>query len=141
MKKAYEAYTATSIDTASQGKLILIAYDIAIKSCKAALDEFNNFREIEGRTKHLFKAQDTITELMSALRLDVGEVARNLYRLYDYMLHRLVESNIKNDPSKTKEVLGYLESLREAWTTAIDKVKRENAPPVLSKEHGFAISG
>lgn len=140
MNNAYETYKSVTVDTASQGKLILIAYDVAIKSCRAAIELFNDNLGIEMRSRHIFKAQDAITELMGALKMDVGEIAQNLYKLYDYMLRRLVESNVKNDPSKCKEVLGYLENLRDAWGVAIDTVKKENAAPVRV-EQGFAISG
>ena len=68
-----------------------------------------------------------MTELMSALRMDVGEIARNLYRLYDYILRRLVEANIKNDRTRVEEVLKYLESLREAWSQAIANLRKEKA--------------
>jgi flagellar protein FliS len=128
MQQAYAAYRNTSIDTADQGKLILIAYDVAIKHCKMAIDKFDQQEKIEERTKHLFKAQDAITELLSALRIDVGDVARNLFRLYDYMLRGLVEAGVKNNKSKVSEILGYLESLRSAWDEAIRKMKTEAAP-------------
>jgi len=143
MNKAHSAYQNVNIDTASQGKLILIAYDIAIKHCKMALDGFGVASRIEERTKHLFKAQDAISELMSALRLDVGEIAQNLYQLYDYMLRNLVESNIKDDKTKTTEVIGYLETLRDAWVSAIDTVKKSGAPAAMEQapQTGFAISG
>ena len=143
MNKAYETYKTVTVDTASQGKLILIAYDVAIKSCKGALEAFDSYRQIEERTRHLFKAQDAITELMSALRMDVGEISRNLYRLYDYMLRRLVESNVKNDPKCVEEVLGYLETLRGAWDTAIASLKKESMPAMAAPmgERSFAISG
>ena len=110
MQQGYAAYRTASIDTADQGKLILIAYDVAIKHCKLAMEKFDQRREVEERTKHLFKAQDAITELLGALRVDVGEVARNLYKLYDYMLRTLVEAGVKNDKTKVSEVLGYLEN-------------------------------
>lgn len=143
MKKGYQAYRNVNIDTASQGKLILIAYDVAIKHCKMSLETFGDAKRIEERTKHLFKAQDAITELMGALKLDVGEIAQNLYRLYDYMLRQLVESNVKDDRTKVEEVLGYLENLRDAWDEAIQKAgkpqgaQEEEAAP----QEGFAVSG
>jgi flagellar biosynthetic protein FliS len=59
--------------------------------------------------------------------MDVGEVGHNLYRLYDYMLRSLVSASVNNDKSKVSEVLSYLESLREAWSTAIQKLKTEAA--------------
>ncbi len=123
----YIAYKTANVETADQGRLILIAYDVAIKHCKISLGQFGNFQLIEERSKHICRAQDAVTELMSALRMDVGEIARNLYRLYDYILRRLVEANIKNDRARVEEVLKYLESLRDAWSQAIANLRKRKA--------------
>jgi flagellar secretion chaperone FliS len=130
MQQGYAAYRQASIDTADQGKLILIAYDVAIKNCKLALEKFDVREKIEERTKHIFKAQDALTELLSALRMDVGDVAKNLYRLYDYMLRALVDASVRNNRGKIVEVLGYLENLRDAWDEAIKKLKMESGPVI-----------
>jgi flagellar secretion chaperone FliS len=129
MKQGYMAYQSANVDTADQGKLILIAYDVAIKHCRLALEKFDDHERTAERTKHLFKVQDAVTELLSALRLDVGEVAHNLYRIYDYMLRSMVHANVKNDKGKVTEVLGYLVELRGAWGEAILKVKADTAIP------------
>jgi len=125
MKKGYSAYKNANIDTADQGKLILIAYDVAIKHCKLALEADCNHEQLEIRTKHLFKVQDALTELIGALRLDIGDVAKNLYRLYEYMLRCLIEANVERKSEKITEVLTYLENLRAAWEDAIVQVKKE----------------
>lgn len=126
MKQGYNVYKTANIDTADQGRLILIAYDIAIMNCKLALEKFDDRHLLEERTKHIFKVQDAITELITALKLDVGDIARNLYNLYDYILRCLVETSVKHNKEKLVEVLGYLESLREAWAVAVQKTKMEN---------------
>jgi flagellar secretion chaperone FliS len=127
MNQGYSVYKSANVDTADQGKLILICYDVAIKHCKLAIEKFDDRHLLEERTKHLFKVQDAITELLSALKLDVGEIALNLYRLYDYMLRSIVEASIKHKKEKVTEVLGYLEDLRSAWAVAVVKVKQETA--------------
>jgi flagellar protein FliS len=132
MKQGYNAYRSANVDTADQGKLILICYDVAIKHCKLAIEKFDDRKLLEERTKHLFKVQDAITELLSALKMDVGEIALNLYKLYDYMLRSIVEGSIKNQKHKVVEILGYLEDLRGAWAEAIIKVKQESAPVLES---------
>jgi flagellar protein FliS len=134
MKQGYNAYKSANVDTADQGKLILICYDVAIKHCKLAVEKFEDRKLLEERTKHLFKAQDAITELLSALKLDVGEIAQNLYRLYDYMLRSIVEAGMKNKKEKITEILVYLEDLRSAWAEAIIKVKQEKASYVDSAD-------
>jgi flagellar protein FliS len=130
MKQGYNVYKSANVDTADQGKLILICYDVAIMHCKQAIEKFDSYEMIEERTKHIFKAQDAITELLGALRMDVGEIARNLYRLYDFMLRSLVASSVQNDKKKVHDVLGILELLRDAWSIAIQKVKAEAAANV-----------
>ena len=139
MNQGYTAYRNANIDTADQGKLILIAYDVATKHAKLALDKFDDYKLIEERTKHLFKVQDAVTELLSSLNLEAGEVAMNLYRLYEYMLRTLVDASIKSDKEKLREVLGYLETLKSAWAEASLKVKVESA--VSLNTSGVAITG
>jgi flagellar secretion chaperone FliS len=134
MKQGYNAYRSANVDTADQGKLILICYDVAIKHCKMAMEKFDDRKLLEERTKHLFKVQDAITELLSALNMDVGEIALNLYKLYDYMLRSIVEASIKNQKEKVVEILGYLEDLRGAWAEAIIKVKKESVQEIESNK-------
>ncbi len=145
----YSAYQSTKIDTADQGRLILIAYDVAIKHCKISLDYFEGYHLIEERAKHLMKAQDAIGELMGALKMETGEIAQNLHRLYEYMLHRLVEANVQSQKPYVEEVIGHLESLRTAWNQAIRNVKQLAAGPAPqptnataeNQTKNFAISG
>jgi flagellar protein FliS len=140
MKSGYGAYKATHVETADQGKLILIAYDVAIKHCKISLEQFGDPTHIMDRTRHICRAQDAVTELMSALRMDVGEIAHNLYRLYDYILRRMVEANIKNDRCRIEEVLGYLVDLRDAWSQAIINVKKQSAASSEPVLQNFALN-
>jgi flagellar protein FliS len=132
MNQGYTAYRSANVDTADQGKLILIAYDVAIKHCRLALEKFGDYHLLSERTKHIFKVQDALTELLSALRLDVGEIAHNLYRLYDYMLRAMVQASVKNEKGKVEEVLGYLVNLRSAWEDAVMQVKCQKNVPVES---------
>jgi len=128
MNQGYTTYKTVGVDTADQGRLILIAYDVAIKHCKLSLEDFNDRALIEARTKHLLRAQDALGELMGSLKIESGEIAKNLYRLYDYMMRSLVEANVKAKPEKVTEVLGYLKTLRDAWSEAILKLKKERIP-------------
>ena len=94
----YNQYKKASIQTASQGKLILMMYDGAIKFINFAIENMPA-KKYDVVNTNIIKAQDIITELMLALNMEVGgEIAKNLYSLYDYMNRRLVESNIKKNP-------------------------------------------
>lgn len=139
--KAYEQYRQTQIQTAKPEQLILMLYDGAISFLKKAKVSIEN-KNIEESHNLLIKAQDIIIELMASLNLEVGEIALNLFRLYEYMHYRLVEANIKKDEKPIDEVLSMLQELREAWETAIKKVKEEK-PEVSNKplKGGLNIAG
>ena len=44
-----------------------------------------------------------------------GEIAANLDRLYDYMVSRLLEANISNEPALLDEVADLLRNVKSAW--------------------------
>ena len=44
-----------------------------------------------------------------------GEIAANLDRLYDYMVLRLVEANVSNEPALLDEVADLLRNVKSAW--------------------------
>lgn len=111
-------YRQTQISTADRTKLVILVYDGAITYLKRAqkkLDE-KNFEE---KCDLLFKAQDIILELMSALDMNIGEVAQSLYSLYYYMMKQLTCANIKNDPELIGEVITHLRGLRQTWAEAM----------------------
>jgi len=44
-----------------------------------------------------------------------GEIAQNLEDIYDYMVRRLVETNLKNDVAILDEVSDLMRQIKEAW--------------------------
>ncbi|MBU0599331.1 flagellar export chaperone FliS [bacterium] len=120
MPNPYESYRQTRISTASQGQLILMLYDGAVKFLNLANEAIPK-KEFMTANTNIIKSQNIITELMVSLNMEVGEIAKNLYSLYDYMNRRLIQANIKKDPKIINEVKGMLLELREVWDQAIKK--------------------
>lgn len=114
----YQQYQESQLETASQGKLLIMLYDGAIRFLTQAQQAMQEKKWPEAH-KFILRAEDIITELMACLKLEVGEVAHNLYRLYEYMNWRLIQANIKRNPEMVAEVQGRLRDLREAWVEAI----------------------
>lgn len=48
-------------------------------------------------------------------KTDGGEIAQNLDNLYGYMILRLTEANMKNDPARLDEVSDLLRQIKGAW--------------------------
>jgi flagellar protein FliS len=117
MNHAYakDVYRNNQVTTAPQKKLIIMLYDGAIRNLKLAEIAMEN-KDIEKINTHLIKAQDIIMELMTTLNFEAGgDIAKNLYQLYDYMFFRLVRANIDKNIDYVKEVKKYMEELRDAW--------------------------
>lgn len=131
----YEQYRCTQIETASPARLLILLYDGAIGSVSqgtAAIDEHD--RETANRCFQ--KAQAIIGELQAGLDMSVGDIARNLYQLYDYFNRRLIEANIKQDTAIADEVLGHLKDLRSAWIQAMVLNASSGRPASLANVSG-----
>ncbi|MDR0304334.1 MAG: flagellar export chaperone FliS [Chitinispirillales bacterium] len=125
MNQGYNAYKTANIDTADKGKLLIICYDVAIKHGGIVAEMPSDYKNIEERNKHLYKMNDAISELISALNFDAGDgsIARDLYRLYEYMQYQINQSIVHVDSQPIREILGYLTELRDAWKIAAQNVR------------------
>jgi flagellar protein FliS len=126
---AQYTYQATQISTATKEQLLLITYDIAIRSCRlaeAALTADSQSYDYDVAHREIVRAQDVIRELMVTLNTEKGgEMAQSLMRLYDYMYQQLVEANIKKEAKNIHPVLTMLEELKSTWEEALMKLLKE----------------
>lgn len=117
------AYRQTRVTTASQGKLIVMLYDEAIRQIEQAKQLLDTdgiaYDRVNGA---IGKAQDIITELTVSLDLENGgEIAQNLFRLYRFFNNQLVEANFKKEKEPLETVRSFLIQLRDAWKEIADK--------------------
>ncbi len=115
---AYQAYRQTQVSTASQGELLIMLFDGAIRFCRQAQEHMES-GDIEQANSKLIRTQDIISELILALDLDVGEIAQSLQQLYTYIYDLLVQANIKKEPQKVEEALHMLTQLRDTWEQVV----------------------
>ncbi|HOL51470.1 MAG TPA: flagellar protein FliS [Bacillota bacterium] len=59
--------------------------------------------------------------------MEIGEVAGNLFSIYEYMQHRLIEANIRQSVECIDEVLKMLGELRQTWADAIRQYRGQSA--------------
>ena len=112
-----DRYLTDKVMTASPAELIGMLYDagvVALQAGKAAIEAGN----IVGIQRHLVRAHDIVFELSCSLRLDTGEIAQNLNRLYGYLLRRLATAHAQKDPTIVAECLAVFTPLRDAWREA-----------------------
>lgn len=123
----YQSYKQNSVNTASPGELTLMLYNGCLKfihQAKKAISEKN----IQEKNNSILRAQDIIRELMVTLNPDI-EVGKQMMSMYDYMLRRLVEANIKNDLEILDEVDGLVTEFRDTWKQVIQINRQKQFSP------------
>ncbi len=65
---------------------------------------------------NIIKAQDIVSELMLSLDFEQGgDIAQNLFAIYDFCMKEMIDGNIKKDAKKLESVVKILSELRSAW--------------------------
>jgi flagellar protein FliS len=93
----YRIYREQQVTGLSTGRLILLAYETALRACR------------RGQRGLL---TSVLYELMAGLDLRQGEVAAGLLLLYEYTLRLVREGRLE-------QARGTLQELRDTWETAL----------------------
>ena len=136
---SHKRYQQVNVETASQGKLIVMLFNGAVQRADKALHaiEAGNPENVHN---HLVRAQDIIAELRGALNMDAGEVSHNLDRVYEYFQHLLIKANVRKDPEPLKDVIELMTLMRDTWAELFAQTGSETGAPKQSfNAHGSAL--
>jgi flagellar secretion chaperone FliS len=114
----YAKYQQNQLQTATPARLLLAAYDGALRFCGNAAEEMakGNFDQ---QNYNINRAVAIICELVSALREDVDpELVARLKSLYAYVIERLGIANLQQDMKAMDDAVHVLRELRETWAEA-----------------------
>ena len=131
--QAYNAYQKANITTASQGHLIVLLYEAAVRNLNgaAALIDANGkikANEIEKFGNFIQKTQSIITELQVSLDMDKGGyISKNLMSLYVYFNSESMDASINHNKKKIDSVRGMMEQLLDSWKTASNSTANTSA--------------
>ena len=143
---AFSTYKETRVKTASQGQLIIMLYSEAVRQLDLALDlmVLNNTGKkdpsrIEKIGKAVMKTQEIVSELMVSLDFEQGgDIAKNLFAMYNWFNRELTESNISQDTKRITAVRNLMDNLRGAW----QEVVSTNSAEIANREVvGVNIAG
>ena len=129
--RALNAYSnvdlVSAVSSASPLQLILLLYDGAISSLATAKGQMLDMKFAE-KGRLISKSIEIIEGLRAVLDFEKGGgISKNLNDLYEYMKHRLVIANLKNDPEGPAEVIRLLNDLRTAWAKLDERERAEAA--------------
>ncbi|KIL46578.1 hypothetical protein KP77_27050 [Jeotgalibacillus alimentarius] len=122
VKNPQQAYANNSVNTASPGELTLMLYSGCLKFIKLgqlAIEQNN----IEQKNINIQKAQAILRELSVTLKTE-QEVAKNMLALYDFLINRLMEANVKGSTEILDEVAVFVTEFRDVWKQVIQENRK-----------------
>ena len=114
----YAAYQNSKIMTASPAELTLMLYDGAIKFANIAVAAIEK-NDIEKAHNNIMKVERIILEFKSSLDHKYP-VAKDFEQVYNYLIRRLHEANMKKDTEIMEEILKHLRTMRDTWKEVMD---------------------
>lgn len=123
---AYNTYKTNSVNYASKEQLLLMLVEGAVRFSKIGRQAMID-KDIKKSHENIVKTENIFYELMSSLDVSkAGNWGQSLMSLYDFIVRRLTDANIKKDVKIMDEVIPLIENVRDTWNEAykISKSKR-----------------
>lgn len=120
--QAAAAYQRNAVLTAAPEKLVKLLYEGAVRNLersRAGLADPAARRSAEVGTA-LSRAIGIVGELRASLdHAAGGDLARDLDRLYDFVLDRITQANAARTPDGVEQALRVLRTLQEGWDAVL----------------------
>ena len=117
-KKMMQAYVNANREAVAESEnphaLITVLFDELIRSMRLYISNANSGELTE--SEHFVRALTILYGLQSSLDFENGgEIADNLYRLYEYARQQLLLTTKGEDTSGVSAAIDAMENIREAW--------------------------
>ena len=119
------AYKRQQIMTASPAELTLMLYNGAIRFITESIQAIEK-KEINKAHTANMRAQKIVRELMLATDMK-QEISQKWILIDEYILHCLIQGNIKKDKVKLEEAKKFLVDFRDTWSQAMKLVRTDKA--------------
>lgn len=117
----YSKVKENAIFTATPEELTLMLYEGALKFANQAVIYIEK-KDFYNANIRIQKVKDILRELKYTLDMKY-EISNQLAQMYDYILKRLTDANLKKDLEIMEEVISLLRQLRDMWKEAMKIVK------------------
>ncbi|MCZ2153564.1 MAG: flagellar export chaperone FliS [Bryobacterales bacterium] len=137
-----QLYLESTIYTSTPEQLIQLLYETAIEAIRWGIDAVER-GDIEARARAITKASSCVMELAGSLNVEAGgELGVRLAVLYEYLLHELLEANIRQSVKPLRDCERVLCSLMDGWAAVIQQLEHNaaeareisGAPATISSE-------
>ncbi len=137
------AYKRQQVINSGPEQLTLMLYSGGARFVAENIKAVEEGRYDDAHKAHL-RAQAILLYLIETLDKQY-DISQNLFQLYDYIIFRLNEANLKKDVSQLTEAKELLIDLRDTWCEAMKKAQAEkdpsamNTPGITSADHAGAV--
>jgi flagellar protein FliS len=115
---AYNAYKTNSINYASKDQLLLMLVEGAVKFAKIGRQAILD-KNIKKAHENIVKTQNIYYELIIAIDINNGgEWSQALFKVYDFIVRKLIAANAKKDVTIMDEVIPLIENVKDTWEQA-----------------------
>lgn len=115
---AYNVYKNNSVNYSSKEQLLLMLLDGAVRFSKTGRQAIVD-KDPQKAHEFIMKTQNIFYELIVTLDVTkAGEWGSNMRSIYEFIIRRLIDANIKKDIDIINEVIPLIEDIRDTWTEA-----------------------
>lgn len=116
--RAYNTYRDNSINYASKEQLLVLLVEGAVKFAKIARQAIVDGNIVKAH-ENIIKTENIFYELMRSLDTSrAGEWGEKLLKVYDFIVRRLIDANIKKDVEIMNEIIPLIEDVKDTWEQA-----------------------
>ena len=127
--QAYQNAERQALEETNDPHLIIMTMlDALVKSMQIFVDniDLKNGGNAEMKSKHFSRAISIIYALQSSLDFEKGgDIANNLFQLYEYGRVKLIEDLGKGVANSTPQAIEVFASIRDAWEEMGEQVSDE----------------
>jgi flagellar protein FliS len=119
MRSSLKSYRKVSLDSeisvASPHRIIQMMFAGGLERLAQSRYAIEN-RDMNNKGLFIGKAIGIVNGLNNSLNMDEGdEIAGNLSQLYDFIIMKVTEANVKNDTQAIDDAVAVLRTLKEGW--------------------------
>ncbi len=123
---------SAGVEDATPHRLVQMLMEGALDKIAMAKGQMER-QDFDGKGQQINWAISIINGLRYSLDMkEGGEISRNLDDLYDYMIRRLSEANLRKDIGMLDEVSSLLVAVKSAWDAMPDSVRSTASLPAIT---------
>ncbi len=122
----YNAYKNNSVNFASKEQLLLMLVEGAVRFAKIGRQAIVD-GDIGKAHENIVKTENIYYELMATIDREAsGEWGAAIFSVYEFIVYKLTDANIKKDVTIMDEVIPFIEEIKSIWDEAYKMSKAQS---------------